>query len=111
MAAIDIRSSVTDRAAVVAVAGDLDVDTAPQLRLALSRCFEQPLDSLSVQLGEVSFCDCAGLNVLLWMRKWAIDAGVRFRLLAPRPQLINLLKATGTVELFREAFSPASGAA
>lgn len=101
MPPIKVHSTVTDHAAVVEVSGDLDIDTAPELRLALARCIQERPENLTVDLSGVEFSDCAGLNVLLWARRWAFDAEVGFRLLNPRPQFVKLLTMTGTAELFR----------
>jgi anti-anti-sigma factor len=103
MPPIKVSSTVTGNAAVVEVAGDLDVDTASELRLALYRCVRERPGSLTVDLSGVEFSDCAGLNVLLWARRWAIETGAGFRLLNARPQFVKLLAMTGTAELFREA--------
>lgn len=51
---------------VVEVAGDVDLDTTPQLEAAISRCLEQAGDRPCVlDLTAVTFLDSAGLTALL----------------------------------------------
>ncbi|AEW97817.1 MULTISPECIES: STAS domain-containing protein [Streptomycetaceae] len=97
---IIVRSTVADRAAVISVAGELDMETAPELRLAVSACLQQGPRSLSIDLSRVSFCDCSGLNALLRARRLTAEAGVRLRLLCPRPQLLALLANSDTAHCF-----------
>jgi anti-anti-sigma factor len=97
---IVVRTTVADRAAVIAVVGELDIETAPELRLAISTCLQEHLRTLSLDLSRVSFCDCSGLNVLLRARHLAAEAKVRLRLLYPRPQLLALLATSETAKYF-----------
>ena len=103
---LDVQTTISGREALIEVAGELDIDTAPVLRMAISECMHKPLDDLAIDVRGVSFCDCSGLNALIHARTWARDAGVRFRLLHPRRQLANLLTATGTAQLFRTPDEP-----
>ncbi len=97
---ITVRTTVADRDAVITVCGELDIETAPVLRLAVSTCLQQHLESLSIDLSRVGFCDCSGLNALLRARHLAVDARVRLQLLCPRPQLLALLSASETAGYF-----------
>jgi anti-anti-sigma factor len=105
-APFEVDTTVTDRAALIMVRGELDIATAPRLRREFSRCMQRTLTSLTIDFSGVTFCDCAGLGALLAARKWAVSAGVRFHLANPSRQVAKLLADTGTSRLFREARRP-----
>ncbi|MGP3925891.1 STAS domain-containing protein [Streptomyces sp. 8N616] len=98
----EVRTDMAGQAAVISVTGELDIDTAPRLRLALAHCLQASLTSLTVDLSGVAFCDCAGLNVLIGARRSADAAGIPFHLSGLGRQVTKLLKDTGTAGLFRE---------
>ena len=50
---------------------------------------------LIIDLSGVSFCDVAGLAVLIGTQRRAIARGIVVRLAAPRPQVLKLLRITG----------------
>ncbi|MFG2191781.1 STAS domain-containing protein [Streptomyces sp. NPDC048639] len=102
----EVCTETAGQAAVVTVSGELDVATAPQLRLALAQCLKARLTSLTVDFSGVAFCDCAGLNVLIGARKSAADAGIRFRLSGVSRQVTKLMRDTGTDAQFRNAPQP-----
>lgn len=79
---------------LVTVAGELDIATAPKLRVqlaGLARSGQQVI----VDLSQVSFCDAAGLGVLAGAARRAAAAGGCLQLAAARPQLRRLLAITG----------------
>ncbi|RSS58113.1 STAS domain-containing protein [Streptomyces sp. WAC06614] len=92
---------------VVRVSGDMDVDHAEQLTAALTVALSRaPRGAdLVVDLCHSSFCDSAGLNVLLAARQRACTEGKHLVLAAPSHQMIRLLELTGAEDLF--AFAPA----
>jgi anti-anti-sigma factor len=74
---------------VVAVTGELDVATAPQLALALA----QAEGEVTVDLSAATFADPASLHVLLAAR----DSGCHLRVLRRRDGAVaRLLTLTGT---------------
>ena len=54
-----------DRAAVLAVAGEVDMVTAPRFQKEMSAALEQQPDKLVVDLTKVGFFDSAGLSALV----------------------------------------------
>ncbi|MEU6083666.1 STAS domain-containing protein [Streptomyces sp. NPDC047108] len=99
----DVCTESAGQNAVVKVNGELDIATAPQLRLALAQCMKPPLSSLTVDFGGVVFCDCAGLNVLIGARKAADAVGARFQVSGISRQVRKLMRDTGTDAQFRNA--------
>ncbi|MBZ4324457.1 STAS domain-containing protein, partial [Streptomyces huiliensis] len=86
-----------DRAAI-RLTGEVDLGTAPGLRRAICACLGQHHPcSLALELAEVSFCDCTGLNTLLWARLEAADAGAALVVRGPLQHgVARLLSVTGT---------------
>jgi anti-sigma B factor antagonist len=63
---LDIRHRLWDGTVVVEVAGEVDLDTTPQLQAAIVTCVDQAGDKPSVlNLTAVTFLDSSGLTALL----------------------------------------------
>jgi anti-anti-sigma factor len=84
----------------VRVAGELDAATAPRLQGELDTLLESGHRELDVDLDEVSFCDVAGLNVLLHARAAALAAGGRFSLHGNCPTLRMMLRVLRLERVF-----------
>ncbi|MEV6651877.1 STAS domain-containing protein [Streptomyces sp. NPDC051219] len=99
------RFSVRRRAAagtvVLALAGELDHDTAGPLREALGDALGAGTDRIVVDCAELRFCDSTGLNVLLRGRLAAQEAGARLELAALQPPVARMLHITGADGVFR----------
>jgi anti-anti-sigma factor len=78
----------------VAVAGEVDIDTAPRLRLALAEALQEA-NQVVVDLGAVTFLDSAGLSTLIATHQRAEAAGTTFRLRRVPPLVLRLLALTG----------------
>jgi len=75
--------------------GELDIATIRTVREGLLSMLLSAARLLVIDLSEVSFCDVAGLAMLIDMQRRASRRGITVRLAAPRPQLARLLRATG----------------
>ena len=73
----DVRSS--DDCTVICVVGDLDSDSAPQLRTMLAKQFDARRDVI-VDLAGCPFLDSVGIGVLVYGWKAASTQGSRFHL-------------------------------
>lgn len=65
--------------AVIAVEGDLDSDSAPELRAMLTREFDRD-HAVIVDLAHCPFLDSVGIGVLVFGWKTAVGGGQRFHL-------------------------------
>ena len=84
----------------LAVSGELVLDTADRLAGAITAVLAGPgCGRLVVDLGQVTFLDMAGLNVLLRGRVAARRAGVSLRICEPQPRVRRVLEITGTYGL------------
>lgn len=88
-----------DRVAVVC-RGELDVG-AEWLRPQLYAALASSTTGVDLDLAGVGFCDCAGLNVLLDLRREALDQGKTITITSCGRALGRLLDLTGARELFR----------
>ncbi|MCX5386835.1 STAS domain-containing protein [Streptomyces sp. NBC_00083] len=89
----------------VTLAGELDLDTAPLVRAAVVTCLAEHPTSLCLDLTGVSFCDCAGLGVLLRARVSALRAGVPLVVEGMGTQPARLLALIGGEGIFTQRTS------
>ena len=75
--------------------GELDIATIPELRERLLGVLSSGVRLLIIDLSGVTFCDVAGLAVLIGTQRRATARGIVVRLAAPRPQVVKLLRITG----------------
>jgi anti-sigma B factor antagonist len=62
----ETRGSDSDAAAVLTVAGELDIAAAPRLRSAVGDLMGQGVRHLEVDLDACTFIDSSGMGALLW---------------------------------------------
>jgi anti-anti-sigma factor len=84
----------------VAVHGEVDLATAPQLARQLREALCLPTARLTLDLSDVQFMDSQGLHVLEDARLAAIERNVDFVVVAPSGCVRRLLDVTGTTDLF-----------
>ena len=102
---VDVQRLPVPPVALVRAAGELDLATAPRLQAALDALLDDGYTELGVDLGEVSFCDVAGLNMLLRARAAAVAAGGRLDVHGMCPTLRMML----SVLKLERAFAPVHG--
>jgi anti-anti-sigma factor len=89
-------------AARVVARGELDLATAPRLRAELTSLLDQGRHDLDVDLVAVTFCDVAGLTVLLDAHARAGGAGGRLVVHGSCPPLrlmLRVLRPEGAFEM------------
>ena len=99
LAAIDV--SVSGTTSVLTAAGEIDSTTAPLLRQHLEALLDGDVRQLTIDLGQVSFLDSAGLCVLATAHRRAVRQDVRLRVLASSRAVIRPLQITGLWDLLR----------
>ncbi|PJE97309.1 anti-sigma factor antagonist [Streptomyces carminius] len=85
--------------ALVAVAGEIDMETAPALRTRALEVIAQGHPRLILDLAAVTFCDSSGLNVLINIVRCAKAAGGSLALAAVPDRLARMLDFTGVSTL------------
>ncbi|MFC0432732.1 STAS domain-containing protein [Kutzneria buriramensis] len=89
-------SSEGTETVVLAVAGEVDLGTAPSLEEAVTAAVESVgAKAVRIDLAEVSFMDSTGLRVLLSGRQHAERLGIGFTVANPRPHLLKVMRVTG----------------
>ncbi|MGW1178376.1 STAS domain-containing protein [Kitasatospora sp. NPDC002543] len=85
---------------VLVPTGELDLDSAADLRAALDRSLGEPATVVVVDCAGLEFCDSTGLNVLLRAKARAAVDGSRIELARPRPLILRMLELTGATDAF-----------
>ena len=87
------------RRAVVAVAGEVDIQTAADLQTAIATASNRALE-IWVDLTDTTFMDSSGLHALVSARAHLIEAGRRLVLICPQGRVLRVLTLTGLDRLF-----------
>ncbi|MDG4832807.1 STAS domain-containing protein [Solwaraspora sp. WMMD1047] len=89
-----------DNGVALRLLGDLDLDSAARLpRLVDSLLTDPAPDALTIDLSGLVFCDSSGIHALLNCRERVAEAGCRFAVVRPRPQVLRVLELTGVAAL------------
>ncbi|MFF7066971.1 STAS domain-containing protein [Streptomyces pseudovenezuelae] len=84
---------------VVTCRGAFDIG-ARELQSELWAVLDRSATGVDLELDEVGFCDCGGLNVLLGLRREALGQGKTVTVRTYSPTVERLLELTGARELF-----------
>lgn len=95
---IDLRS--TAAGPVLRVAGDLDFDRAPALRVRIDQLSLESGQCLVVDLSGLDFCDSSGITALLAARQHALAAGADIVLAAVPAHLMRVFTLVGLDRVF-----------
>ncbi|MFJ9732052.1 STAS domain-containing protein [Streptomyces sp. NPDC101171] len=90
------------------VRGELDLDSGRVLRADLREVLAGPTSGVDLDLSRLDFCDCAGLEVLLELRRSALEQDKTVVIRRSNPVIDRLLTLLGAQELFASA--PRQGA-
>ena len=99
-AALRLECETAGGHARVAVDGDVDLVTAPQLEAFVA---ERPLAGctvLELDLGGVPSIGSAGLSVLIGVRRWCLQRGIELRLRDVQPSVWRVFEATALDAVF-----------
>ena len=84
---------------VVALHGELGVDSAGRLRTTLARLIDGYAIRIVVDLAPLTFCDSIGLSAFLDGHRRCSEAGGWLRLAAARPFMLRVLDVVGLAVL------------
>jgi anti-sigma B factor antagonist len=85
---------------VIQIRGEIDIQSAPELRDELLRVIRRYGPRLALDLAGVRFMDCAGLNVLLATRRRARLEQGSVRVLRASPQVVRMISLLGLEKVF-----------
>ncbi len=91
--AID-RREVDERTSVIAVEGELDLATAPQLKWMLLDALEEGHSQLVVDLSRTTFMDSTALGVLVGVNR-SLDAGGTLAIVCAGASLLKIFELSG----------------
>lgn len=97
---LHVDATEHDGVAVVLLAGDLDLDSAPQLRDALDRLVVLGCRDVVVDVGLLHFCGAVGLGILVATARGLPSGGV-LTLVGATGMLRRLLRVTGVDDIVR----------
>jgi anti-sigma B factor antagonist len=97
---LSVSRSVAGAATVVAVSGDVDVHSAPELRDCVTTLFDDGERSVIVDLADVSFLDSTGLGALVTARTTAGAVGGTLPLVCVQERILRLFTITGLDDVF-----------
>jgi anti-sigma B factor antagonist len=90
----------SDAGVVVAVDGELDLATAPELRDSLVALSEEGPTDIILDLTSLRFIDSTGLSVLVMAHNRARADRGSILLRNPSPSVLRILEITGLVSVF-----------
>lgn len=96
----DVSQAARDGIPVLAVRGEIDVSTAPELRERLLEIAENGQPVVVVDLSDVSFVDSTALGVLVSGVKRFRSTGGDLRLVVTQPHISKVLEITGLNDVF-----------
>lgn len=98
---MELGIETSDRGAtvVMAVTGDVDIHTAPQVSERLEALRAEGRTAVVVDLSGVNFLDSSALGALIAAHREFTDAGGGLRLAAPRPHVRKVFAITRLAEV------------
>lgn len=88
------REDLDARTCVVAVGGDLDLSSAPQLKWTLLDSLEEGHDRLVLDLSRATFMDSTALGVLIAVNR-SLALGARMAIAGARHNVLNIFELSG----------------
>lgn len=97
--ALAIREHRRDGVTVLALSGELDMTSAPELQERIERLVAAGRHRLVIDLAELSFCDSAGLNAFVRGDRHCAAHGGWLRLARARGHVARVIELSGVYEV------------
>lgn len=97
---LGIETHPAGRGTLVVVSGAIDIVTEQALQHGLRQALDRSDLGIDLDLSRVDFCDCSGLNVLLRLRRRALDENKTIVIRRAGASVLRLLSITSTLSLF-----------
>jgi anti-sigma B factor antagonist len=101
---VDVRK--VGATAIVAVVGELDLASGPELEAELERITGAVTKLLVVDLSQLDFMDSTGLSILVRTHQRLTGEGSEMSLVKGSPQVQRLLELTGVAQRLRLVDQP-----
>lgn len=92
---VEVTARRDGAAAVIEVAGELDLHAAERLSAVAADVLAQPVESVDVDARRVTFIDSAGIRAILLARAEAQTAGIAFTLSGASPVVRRIIEIAG----------------
>jgi anti-sigma B factor antagonist len=96
-----------DGAALLAISGELDIASAPELARALNEIRPEQTKLVVVDLRELEFMDSTGLSIIVRAHQRLSEQDCELTLVKGPPQVQRLLDLTGVADRLRLGAEPA----
>jgi anti-sigma B factor antagonist len=97
---VSVSRKAADDIPVVAVSGEVDVYSAPELKESLTKLLESGAKSVIVDLSDVAFLDSTGLGALVEARAATSEAGGSLPIVCSHERILKLFTITGLDGVF-----------
>lgn len=97
---LEITTERTDGVCVMALAGEVDIYTAPRLKESLVEHIESGCVDILVDLERVGFIDSSGLGVLVGGLRRVKERSGSIRLVCSRENILKIFRITGLDKVF-----------
>lgn len=92
-----LEERLEDRCHTLALSGELDLQTAPDLEAAVLGLCSDGASEVVLDLSGLEFVDSAGLRALIAVREVCDEHDCTFMLIHPRDQVERLFRLTGVL--------------
>lgn len=89
------HSAATPGWYVITVGGELDMNAAPSLSVAVEAAFQRGARAMVIDLSEVTFIDSTAIGVLLAARERLLRSGGTFDVVCSQPAVVRVLQIVG----------------
>jgi anti-sigma B factor antagonist len=93
-------------AALIAVSGELDIASAPELEQAFDQIRPESTKLVIVDLRELDFMDSTGLSIIVRAHQRLAESDCELTLIKGQPQVQRLLDLTGVADRLRLVAEP-----
>lgn len=100
MSDLHVTTSPTPAGPALALTGELDHDSAPQLREAMGRLALGPGEQLILDLSGLTFCDSSGITAFIVARNKTIEAQAGIALAGTPGHIARVLRLVGLDQIF-----------
>ncbi|MFG2682065.1 STAS domain-containing protein [Streptomyces sp. NPDC048392] len=100
MSHLTVRTRSVPGGPLIELVGELDHDSAPDVRDHLSRTSLEAGQQLIVDLAGITFCDSSGITVLIAARNLTLQAHADLALAAVPDRLHRILRIVGLDKVF-----------
>lgn len=96
---VEVRKD-TDGVALIAVEGEVDMHSSPNVRDTLVPYFKKDMLGIIVDLSGVTYMDSSGIATMIEGLQWSKSVGKRFILAGLTPKVMDVFVLTNLKEVF-----------